>query len=335
MHLKEDGRLLNTLSDKVLVAWKKSDPSTLVIEFNDEQGSASLSDYMACVPNEGRKEIAPIDRFQRVAFVPRSRIKSINNEEETQIDKVSTLLDVQGNADEELDAVWRENKLGWAVYSTAIVFATCGESIYVPSSALSYNLSVPDAVVGILTSMLEEDFGEGNVFVSHQVIPAQEMFVSWLEFRDQASERMVNDEKYWRHQYDTQYHPAGELYLPIYAIPISIMKKWDRTVDMSEYAEFMEQLLTNAFDGKVLDSLLRQIHCGGTWLSKSLCSRSSLLDVIDRYRQTVYLNAAREHEYFLPGQPLPLRVKIARKLRVLSLFRKRKCGTDTQTDVQN
>lgn len=321
--------MLNVHPGNAVTAIQTSDPTNVLIGVR-EWGDLTVSDFLRTVVSAAPRTFGT-GHLKRVEFITMPGDGDMTLETwaetmgknatdpETQAEYMIALKN--GGADAIMDEEWRRSKSGWTVYSGAIAVYFCGETVMGLERDMQKSFMVPDHTVDELRRAIEGIFGEGNVFVSKQVIPAQEMYVTWNEFYDQGEAALVYGERYWRHKYDVQQHPAGELYIPTYAIPVSIMTKWDRVIDVEEHEAFMEKFNGPIMGMSELNHTLQSIHPGAKWLYQSVCSRDMLMDAMTLMRKRAYVSLSSADEDTQSPAPSTIGQRIKRFWGA-----RRKCG---------
>ena len=121
---------------------------------------------------------------------------------------------------QELDALWSECNVGSATTLGLIPLGLSGQTYSENGCREVFHFIVPDETVEAIRRAYEDVFGEGNVWVSKQVVTSKTLVRDWEEFDEQAHSRLIAHDNYWRHRYDTQEFTEGEPFLPFFGIPV-------------------------------------------------------------------------------------------------------------------
>lgn len=182
---------------------------------------------------------------------------------------------------DELDAAWKASLGQYCVFMDPFFIYT-HENYGPAKKPIHHDFMTPDSLVHLIQEPLLKRLPEGTeVFVSPQIILANEFKNNSVEFFRQGRDRLVYNERYFRHRYDVQDVRTGEEFLPLYCVPVSIRISFPRVFPISEYASTIEKIEAPLFDEKALK--MNYVMIGRTafsFLSESLICPGQIDEVI-------------------------------------------------------
>ena len=184
-----------------------------------------------------------------------------------------------------MDKYWETAPMAECIHSLILPIYNSNISIDFIEEPKAFNYKMSDRFVEKVTAVLEAKYGEGNVFVSKQVVPVQTMLTSWGEFSKQESECIKGNYRYYKGKWDTQEFAANGIMLPLFGIPVGIRTKIPRVVKLANHYDMLKTLTNTYFDIPDFYQMVSECIPG----AGSAKMRPYLLDIDQAFARLNYL----------------------------------------------